>query len=99
MCHVDLVGSPIRRPLRAVIRRHQCTPEEGQLVAEMTSLYGVQVSGVVPPLCLKVVVGPVIDGKLEELRPRNTLKALHFVGHDHESRLQPGFVPAQQEGR
>ena len=50
--HIDLVRGPRGGSLLAILRGHQGAAEDGELVAKVATIDGIQVSGVIPPLTM-----------------------------------------------
>ena len=63
MGHVDLLCGEIGRP--AGFSRRQCAAKKGELKAVCAAVFAGQIAGIVPPLGGVVVVGAVVEWKLE----------------------------------
>lgn len=68
--HVNLVRGPRGGPLLAIFRGHQGAAEDGELVAKVATIDGIQVSGVIPPLSLKTGMSAVVVWENKLLWPR-----------------------------
>ena len=84
MREVNLVGGKVRLTFR--LPRRQPAPEEGELIAEVLAVGGVEVAGVIPPLGLEIVVRPVVARELEVTRRVGAGKAGDVCAGRQQSR-------------
>jgi hypothetical protein len=70
--HIDLVRGPRGGSLLVIFWGHQSAAEDGELVAKVATINGIQVSGVIPPLSLKIGMSAVVVWENKLLWPRCT---------------------------
>ena len=75
MGEVGAMAVPLRICGKRHGRRQQPDPEDGQFETKMASIGGLQVAGIVPPLCAETLMSTQVFGEMQRTRAIHQGKA------------------------